>query len=82
MIRFTVNSLEFLHQFCTNEKNEGIMIRNKKVTNPYVSKVVTDYLGWSRLVSNQRPPPCRGGALPAELQDLNKIQKTIISMFL
>src|ERR1700737_3494935 len=23
--------------------------------------------GWAMLGSNQRPPPCRGGALPAEL---------------
>lgn len=24
---------------------------------------------WSRLVSNQRPPPCQGDTLPTELQD-------------
>lgn len=43
-------------------------VKNKKLTNIVVSAFVSFQNEWPRQGSNLRPPPCRGGALPAELQ--------------
>jgi hypothetical protein len=49
-------------QVCGTHRGRTLgILDERKWTNPL------QYFQWTMLGSNQRPPPCRGGALPAEL---------------
>ena len=55
---------------CKTQKKKHHLRRDDALEKPLFLKVFFGFgTQWSRLGSNQRPLPCRGSALPAELRN-------------